>query len=118
MELSDLRQPETVANLRKMGCKKADLERLRFITEFANLQGERIKMDWVPTRQFAWTVSMPFEEVENGIRRSVTGWGEILPEAIKGAYDSIRNGKTLALYDMSDKRRWSWNNAIQKFVAA
>ena len=118
MELDDLRQPETVANLRKMGCKKADLERLHFITEFANLQGERIKMDWVATRQFPWTVSMPFEQVEGGIRSSVTGWGETLSEAIKGAYDSIRNGKTLALYDMSDKRRWSWNDAVRKFVAA
>lgn len=116
MELSDFRQLETVTNLRKMGCKKADFERLRFITEFANLQGERIKTDWIPTRNFPWTVSMPFEEIEGGIRRSVTGWGETLTEAIKGAYDSIRNGKILGTYNMSDSRRWRWNDALQRFV--
>jgi len=116
MELADLRQPETIANLRKMGCKKADLERLHFITEFANLQGERIKTDWVPTRNFPWTVSMPFEEIGGGVRRSVTGWGETLSEAIKGAYDNVRNGNTLGTYNMSDNRRWAWNSALQKFV--
>lgn len=111
MNREDLQDPKVLQSLKNQGIgTKEHFAVLEFVLKFCEDTGEEAKIDWVATRDATWTVSLPVEKKERGMRSGATGWGLYLLEAFDDAARLIRSGAVFAKYDRNDKRRWQWTD--------